>query len=299
MSINWSTFASCPLCDAGPERFSGLLKLDSVRVQRCVSCGLMFLNPYVGPDSMREIYSSGEMMARVSDRLRHYYERPEGGLTDCFYEESLKVLESLRGQGSILDVGCGRGYFLVKARERGWKGVGLEPSLEQVRYAKEKFGIEVVEGSLEDKDFKAKSFDVVSLWDLIEHVPNPKETLEKVLKWLKDDGFILLATPNHQSLLDFVAWFLYRGSFGSIRRPLSYFFVPEHVLYFTVATLKDLVKRCGLQPIREIPSVTDIDRYSVSKKVKILAKILLALSRILRAENRVILICQKLTSKRL
>lgn len=289
--MEWNFFDQCPLC--GSKRFGPQFNLDTVKVSQCTACRLSFLNPYLSPTSMAEVYSTTRAMQQANPFLGHYYGSLEGSQTEDFYLQILKHLAVLQPGGSLLDIGCGRGDFLSRAKEFGWRVSGLEPAQEHAQYGIEKLGIDIQRATLEEADFEKASFEVITLWDVIEHVPNPRNTLHRLSQWLKKDGILLLATPNHQSLPDFMATAVYLLSGGLIQRPLTYFFVPEHVLYFTAPTLRSLVRRCGLQPLQEIRSNTDIDRYATSSLFKVSAKILLFLAKVCRAENRITLICRK------
>lgn len=292
--MEWCFFEKCPLCQG--IKFRKRFDLGSLKVFRCQSCGLQFLNPYVAPKSMVEVYASTEAMQEANPLLGHYYDLIEGSPTERFYRQVLKKLQPFKGGGSLLDIGCGRGHFLSLARESGWKVKGLEPAAEHAQFGRAKLGIEIQVATLEEARFEKESFDAITMWDVIEHVPNPYETLNQVSRWLRKGGILLLATPNHESLIDFLATAILTFSGGLIQRPLTYFFVPEHVLYFTPSTLRQLVRRCRLNPLREIQSGTDIDRYAVGAFVKITARVLLKLASLCRAENRMTLICQKPTA---
>ena len=291
--LSWCQFEACPLCGASRESFQNWFAYDLVKVAECSSCGFRFLNPYLPSESMIKIYSSHQSMAAANKKLEKYYEDFEGSETEKGFQHSLKMLEDLGAQGSLLDIGCGRGKFLDLARSRGWQVAGIEPGEEHTLYTKEKLKIEVTKTSLEAAQFPAERFNVITLWDVIEHVADPKDVLKKVRSWLRPGGLILLATPNHQSLLNFLARRVYVLSGGRIKKPLAYFFVPEHVLYFTPVSLRQLVKECGFVPVREMQTGTDIDRYSVTPLVKLTAKALLPLAKLLRSENRMVWICRR------
>lgn len=291
MKFQWCFFGQCPLCDR--KQLRARYQVDSVKVFQCVSCKLLFLNPYLSSQSMLRAYASTEAMQLTRQCLGHYYDHWEGSQTEKFQQWILDTIGRFRSPGSLLDVGCGRGHFLSLARRLGWKVQGLEPAQEHAEYGKRKEGLEIVSAPMEEADFEAQRFDVISLWDVIEHVHDPRMTLAQLSRWLKSRGLLLLATPNHDSLLNFIAERIYLFSGGLLKKPLSFFYVPEHILYFTPDTLRQLVEGCGFRVLKEIKTGTDIDRYKVSKKVKWVAKVLLGLARLLHAENRVVMICEK------
>ena len=196
-------FTLCPLCQG--RHFSLKYDLPSLKVFQCSSCTMTFLNPYTPPSEMVLFYSDKTSMAHANPRLSSYYENLEGSQTGRFYDQCIRKLSALiPGDGtSLLDVGCGNGYFLSRAKQQDWAVTGIEPSAENGRHAKENFNIDVAITDFESYPV-GRTFDCVSLWDFIEHVSNPKEVLGKVKALLKPNGIILLATPDHFSLINFL-----------------------------------------------------------------------------------------------
>ncbi len=293
MELKWSKFKNCPLCGQDANQFKDWFEDGSVKVAECGACHFKFLNPYVSPESMAEIYSSAESMTRANKKLSRYYENFETSETKKYFEYCVDVLGALTPPGELLDIGCGRGKFLQAAKDAGWKVTGLEPAKEHADYANRVQGFNVLNTSIEQAFLHQESFDVVTLWDVIEHLEHPKEILKKIFGAVRKGGYLLLATPNHQSLINFAARALYVASGGMVKKPLSFLFVQEHVLYFTPQSLHRMVEECGFVPIKEMKTGTDIDRYQVSPLVRSTAKVLLAVSKLIRAENRLVLICQK------
>lgn len=100
--------------------------------------------------------------------------------------------------GKLLDVGCGLGYFVKKISSYpGWEAYGYEISKPAVDFAREKLGLKnIYHGRVEEANFSRKHFDIITLWDVIEHIPNPDPALGCLNSILKDDGFIFVHTPN-------------------------------------------------------------------------------------------------------
>lgn len=108
-------------------------------------------------------------------------------------------LEASR-RGRLLDVGCGNGEFMAFMRDLGWQVTGVEPDLAAVRAAKDLFGLEVLHGYLEDTNLPQTSFDAITMNHIIEHVPDPNETLRECFRLLKEEGQLIMVTPNTYSL---------------------------------------------------------------------------------------------------
>jgi SAM-dependent methyltransferase len=157
--------------------------------------------------------------------------------------------------GRVLDVGCGEGSFLDAARSMNWEAMGTEISPEGCRLAKELWKTEPFNGPLEAAPFADASFDVVTLWHVIEHVPDPLKTLQTVVRLVRPGGRVVVACPNREDYLYRIAYWLGRG-----RSP--HFYHPSdrepHVTYFTPRSLSLMLSRSGLEPCR-----FDVDRGHV------------------------------------
>jgi len=139
---------------------------------------------------------------------------------------------------TLLDVGCGSGRFLARMRDLGWTVCGVEPDPEAAERARG-LGLTVHTGTLSQAGFPSAAFDVVTLWEVIEHLPNPVEALVEVARVLRPDGLLVLSTPNVESLA--ARWF------G------AYWFnadVPRHVALYTPQALRRLLERAGFSTHR-------------------------------------------------
>ncbi len=125
------TFAACPLC-AGTDWWP-LYELGVLKIRRCRDCGLKFLNPCLMPEEQKMIFSSPEMLLKVSDFFSDYHDDSSWTTpkTAAIFESAIQQLEKLYpSKGRILDVGCGKGAFLIQAKARGWDAYGLEPNFD-------------------------------------------------------------------------------------------------------------------------------------------------------------------------
>ncbi len=138
-----------------------------------------------------------------------------------------------RKSGRVLDVGCGNGDFLLSLKRRGWKVHGVEFSAEAAELARSR-GIDVVHGELKSAAFPDGFFDVVTLWHVAEHLPDPLAEFAEVRRILRDDGLFVLEVPNSDCLTLRLC--------GTRWRPLD---VPRHLQHFTPATLERALTKVG------------------------------------------------------
>jgi len=146
----------------------------------------------------------------------------------------------------LLDVGSSRGIFLDIARKSGWDVMGIEPSASEARYATENFDLLTYIGTLEEASLPGNDFDVVTLWDVIEHLKDPSATMAEVFRVLRPGGMTFVLTPNHDSLITLLLRIAYRLT--AHRLPLErLLYPPVHLYYFTPRTLSDLLRRAGFE----------------------------------------------------
>lgn len=289
-----STFESCPLC--GAKVFGRMFSTSKVAVARCAGCRMMFQNPYLKASAMERIFSSRDELLKVSPFFGRYMDEEAWNTAKTLgiYRRCLKELASLcPSKGNVLDVGCGRGAFLKLAHGEGWRAEGLETSTEHLKSFEGDSDIVVSQKDFLSMDGNDGTWDVIALWDLIEHVNDPVRWVRQCFARLKPRGFLVIATPNHFSLLDFLSYCSYRLSFGLIKGGLEKLYTIDHTLYFTHRTLGKLLEDAGFRLMRTIRVNTDLGRYTMSPAFRFFSELLLAASSLAGLENRVILIAGK------
>lgn len=193
---------------------------------KCADCSFVF---------MERIPSAETLTA-------HYHTYAYGGqatlspATATSYQNLLNEFEAYRKEGRILDVGCGRGWFLQEAQKRGWEVYGTEYSSVAIELCRKK-GIHMKEGVLEKSMFEEGYFDVVTCFEVIEHINNPHEDLPVMAHFLRKGGLFYCTTPNFNSIL--------RRYLKTDSHIIHY---PEHLCYYTKKTLNQVVQKHGLQP---------------------------------------------------
>lgn len=205
-------------------------------VVRCPDCGLIFLNPRPTPDEMDSYYPDDyEPYRRTISALRSQ-------VLDLVQRVKLRsrvrVVRRIAKEGRLLDVGCATGGFIREMRRTGgWQVQGVEINADMVHFAREQLGLDVFRGRLEDARFPDETFDVVTMWDVLEHVHDPQATLQEVHRILRPGGLFLCSVPNADSLD--------ARLFGRYWVGLDF---PRHLYVYSPATLETLLRKTGLEP---------------------------------------------------
>ena len=170
------------------------------------------------------------------------------------YNILLDEFEKYRQSGRILDVGCGRGWFLIEARKRGWEVYGTEYSEKAVELC-ENSGIQMKKGALNPNDFDTKDFDVVTSFEVIEHINNPNEDMSNIHKLLRKGGLFYCTTPNFNSIMRYYL----KDSYNVID-------YPEHLSYYTKKTLTKVMEKHNFRKVKFLSTGISITRIKKSKK---------------------------------
>jgi SAM-dependent methyltransferase len=190
--------AFCGICGADSpthflnrrDRFSG----DLFEYVFCQNCGHIYLDPRPSPSEIIAYYPEGYESYDVLDDSRPAMEQWH---IRQMLERQLNFVEKISGQrGSLLDVGCAAGKFMLAAEERGWRVKGVELVEEVARIAREKYKLNVSTGSFDALDETGNHYDVITMWDVLEHLPSPASALRRANLFLKADGVLVFSIPN-------------------------------------------------------------------------------------------------------
>jgi 2-polyprenyl-3-methyl-5-hydroxy-6-metoxy-1,4-benzoquinol methylase len=236
---------------AAPDRF-GTNTDELHSVVRCVSCNLVFQNPrvkeeyigtYYGDDlhyyhipSERKLTLAGRIKRLIETQtLIEYFNYRHLGKRKFWLRpllfpfkkwQRVKLTPRFVPSGTILDIGCSHGAYLVRMRELGWNVVGQEMHEKSAEYARS-MGIPVTGGRIEDTDFPPESFDVIAMNMVLEHVYDPFAVLRQITRWLKPNGTLVFAIPYFEGT-EFKAFKEY--SFGLQ--------MPCHITFLTKTIIK-------------------------------------------------------------
>lgn len=207
---------------------------------KCKQCGLLRQNPRPDWDTLQLYYPAGyvchdKKLAEKQNGVRTF-------LRHLGPQKRIRLVHKYKACGRWLDVGCGGGTILQEAQRQGhWELQGLEPVPDMARYTAEQLNIPVFSGQLEDYDAPAGSFDVITLWDVLEHLPNPVQSMRKIQKLLAKNGLFVFSTPNMNSLDLKVfgkAWLGYD--------------LPRHLYLFPEEVLDQLLSESGFSILQKL-----------------------------------------------
>lgn len=236
---------ACLLC--GSPRRHAITCFDGYHLDQCDDCGLAYVSDPPTPAELKRYYSFAagyHTEFATSETIRQEYLQRG--------RDYLPYLARHLRCGRVLDVGCSAGFFLQIAREHGWDVAGLELSSDTAQMGREQFSLPIEEGDLLTHPYQDHSFDAVTLWDVIEHLPDPLAALRSAWKLLTPGGCIALSTPNIDGLYPKLSYYP-----GEFLRHWTHAEPPGHLCQFSARTLRRMLERAGFefvwQTTRAIP----------------------------------------------
>lgn len=204
------------------------LTTDYYYLEECKMCGLARVAGDFSYGFMSKFYSSD------------YY--PQGFFSgmalDFFSKIRLRKILRFKAGGNLLDVGCGDGRFLLTCKKAGFGASGIEGG-EAARRAAFKKGLFIYPRDLLMQDFKSKKFDVITLWQVLEHIDSQNFYLKKIKKIIKKDGLLYIGLPNIDSL-----------QYKIFRRFWFHLDLPRHLFAYNPKTLSAILEKNGFRVIK-------------------------------------------------
>lgn len=227
---------ACNLCGAGDAL--PYCRVGEFQIVRCKGCGLFYTNPRRPAAEIAQIYSEGYFVSQNPDVLGYDdYSNHARGLKEVFSEHLGTIEKFAQPPGFLLDIGCAFGYFLEVAASRGWKAEGIEVSAYASKVAREKAGARVYMGTVTDAGLPASSYDVATMWDMLEHSFDPAAELKETNRILKPHGYLFMTLPDAGSLIARIMgqhWFGFKKA-------------AEHNYYFSKTTLARMLAKTGFK----------------------------------------------------
>jgi len=217
----------CDLCNE--DKYDVLFVKEGFRHVRCRSCGLVFVNPRLaGHLEIQTVSGTGEMGEKQLSRAQVRRIRKE-----------LASVEQYRQLNRVLEVGAGRGWFLAEAFAAGWESWAVEINASALQQLRNRGITRIVNESAETFEAPTAAFDVIRMWDVIEHLQSPTSAVANVLRCLRPGGLLRISTTNFASLSRWVngpEWVYLNGA--------------DHIVLFDPPTITRLLTGHGFSNIR-------------------------------------------------
>jgi 2-polyprenyl-3-methyl-5-hydroxy-6-metoxy-1,4-benzoquinol methylase len=229
---------NCLICQS--ENLTILSGYEKAHLCKCADCNFIFSRKIPTNEELNNYYENYGVNQYISP------------LTIKRYNELLDKFEKFRKTNKILDVGCGIGHFLEEAKKRGWEVYGTELSEKQAEITSSK-GIKTFKGVLSAEDFSIQMFDVVTSFEVIEHINNPIQELKILNRIVRNGGVVYITTPNFNSLLRF-----------KLKAAYNIITYPEHLSYYTTKTLEKVFNKSGFKKVKIETTGISVTRFKTS-----------------------------------
>lgn len=267
MPTHQDPFSRCKLCNK--EGSTPTYRLNKGAIYRCPHCDFHFLNHLDG--------RAGKENTSLSPAGRRYIESrlDEGKHLHPLRLQLVQQHCSLAG-AIALDIGAGLGQFILLLQQQGASALGIEPSALRRAYAQDVYHLEL-NPRLADEDYwqssYPNSFDLITLWDVIEHVDDPRTTLAAAVALLKPGGLLCLDTPDREVFSYRLSQLAARATSSSFPLFFSHFYSTArygHKQIFTRHQINSLLRDCGLTPIDT--DLTPQAKRALARKIVLAAR---------------------------
>jgi len=252
---------NCPICESEKmETFISakdyFLTGESFNIVRCSGCGFRFTNPRPEAAVLGKYYESSEYISH-SDSRKGLFAMIYQQIRKYTLSRKLVLINKYQSKGEILDIGCATGQFLNYMKDHGWKTTGIEPDEKTRSRAIADHGLSVFPEKQLDV-FEKKSFDVITMWHVLEHVSDLNERMGQLRNLLKQEGTLIIAVPNCDAPDAKIYGKFWAG-----------YDLPRHLYHFTKSDIKLLLDKSGFTVVNILPMKFDAFYVSLlSEKYK-------------------------------
>lgn len=236
----------CSICGSSQIRDVN----PKTQIVQCQACGFIFVSPRpTQQDIINFAYGENHYQVWIKENKTRF----------LMWQKRVNFIKKLKPHGTLMDVGCGLGMFVDIAAKEGYSVTGLDSSRFACEYARShyNFNDKIHLGSLETVDLGLGQFDIITLWHVLEHVPDPRSALERVYHLLKDDGVVVIAVPNISNWKKPIKKLLQIGEYYQLHP-----YDEIHLSHFNLKTLSYLLEQAGYHVLDK-----GVDDYYASPNV--------------------------------
>jgi len=232
----------CPWCGSDKAQINLWLKDDFLtkedfHICECLSCGLLYTMPRPPKDKIGDYYKSEEYYSHQENK-KGFIPKIYEAVKKVNLKHKIKIATNGLEAGKLLDIGCGVGDFIHVAEAKGWKCQGVEPSEEAKEIARKRIKANIINSEAMETIPDA-TFDVVTMWHVLEHVDDLRWQVEQLQRLIKPNGRIVIAVPNYNS---------YDGQY--YKEHWAAYDVPRHLNHFNKKTIVKIFKTKGLELVK-------------------------------------------------
>ncbi|MBI4684651.1 MAG: methyltransferase domain-containing protein [Nitrospirae bacterium] len=257
-------YVNCNLC--GIDETSLITIQNNFKIVQCKQCGLVYINPQPDREELIKLYDTYHQRDEKDEHS--WLKLMEGN----FREVTVFLNRRFPDRGSLLDIGCAYGHFIAMMKGHGWSVKGIDPSAKALHHAREK-GLDVIETTIDDSDFPACSFNVITAFYVLEHLFDPLSALKKIFHMLKPDGVLVLRVPHTTPIVKFLSRFNLRNNLYD---------TPFHLYDFSPETIRLLLNKAGFSSINIKPGSPTLPAKYAERVISVvsgnLSKILFGIS---------------------
>lgn len=250
--------AECLFCKTSEKKV--VFREFGIDYFRCKNCGHLFSSFERDAD-----YDGYFENIKSEEEAIEYWNISHNKMYEAFAKKYMNGKK-----GKILDVGAGLGFFVKFAGEvEGWESFGVEISKGGFNFAKEKLNLKnFFCGKLEEMNFEGESFDIITMWDVVEHLLKPHSILKKCRELLKEGGFLFLHTPNGEVQL--IKSKIKKLLFGE-KEGKHYLEAKDHLNLFRGSSISKLIKECGFKTVEfiHLPPIQSVAGENSSFKLTV------------------------------
>ena len=215
----------CKLCNS--SLIENYKKIDTYILLRCKNCNFIFLDNLRLKDKIDKI----NLKMYESEDSKSFYISKRNEL-QIRAQNCTKILRLFKKEGKLLDIGCSYGFYCEVFNKYGYETTGMDISKDAINYISKTLKLNVIRGNFEKYKFNNKHFDIITMFDVIEHFNNPNKIIKKIRLLLNKKGIVIIQTPNIDSLIYKVTgtnWF--------------WLLPPQHLSFFSFISLMNLLKK--------------------------------------------------------